>query len=299
MIDKLEMFLALARERHFGRAAETCGVTQPTLSSAIRSLEDALGVQLVRRGSRFIGLTDEGERALIRARVIVAEARALKADMRAATDGLTGNLRLGVIPTALPMVADLTAPLVARHPGVRVTILSCTSAEILSGIAALDLDGGLTYLDNEPLGQVARLPLYDESYCLLCRADAPLARRDRVTWDEASAQDLCLLTPDMQNRRIIAQHLGTAAGTRVESNSALALVSHVRTGRWMSVVPAALAGMVTADGTLVALPLVDPEVRHAVGLVTETRMPSVPLVAALTEEARRLARRRAQEGSAG
>jgi DNA-binding transcriptional LysR family regulator len=235
-------------------------------------------------------LTNEGERALVRARVMVAEARALKSEMRAATDGLTGRLRLGVIPTALPMVADLTAPLVARHPGVRVTILSCTSAEILAGIAALELEGGLTYLDNEPLGQVARLPLYDETYCLLCRADAPLARRDRVTWAEASTQELCLLTPDMQNRRIIAQHLGTAAGTRVESNSALALVSHVRTGRWMSVVPAALAGVVTADGTLVSVPLVDPEVRHAVGLVTESRSPSVPLVGALMDEARRLAR---------
>jgi DNA-binding transcriptional LysR family regulator len=291
MIDKLEMFLTLARERHFGRAAEACGVTQPTLSSAIRSLEDTLGVQLVRRGSRFIGLTDEGERTLIRARAIVSEMRALKSEMREATEGLTGVLRLGVIPTALPMVADLTAPLIARHPGVRVTILSCTSAEILDGLSGLQLDGGLTYLDNEPLGQVARLALYDETYRLLCRADSPLAGLDRVTWAEASRLDLCLLTPDMQNRRIIAQHLDAATGTRVESNSALALVSHVRTGRWMSIVPAALAGMVTADGALVSIPLVEPDVAHAIGLVTEARMPAMPLVAALIDEARRMARR--------
>ncbi len=291
MIDKLEMFLALARERHFGRAADSCGVTQPTLSSAIRSLEDTLGVQLVRRGSRYLGLTEEGARALVRARTIVAEARALKSEMRAATGGLTGQVRLGVIPTALPMVADLTAPLVARHPGVRVTIRSCTSAEILSGLAALDLDGGLTYLDNEPLGEVARLALYDETYCLLCRTDALPAHPDRVTWAAAAALDLCLLTPDMQNRRIIAQHLGSGSGTRIESNSALALVSHVRTGHWMSVVPQALARLVTADGTLRALPLVDPDVRHSVGLVTEARQPPVPLVAALVDEARRLARR--------
>ena len=72
MIDKLEMLIALARERHFGRAAEACHVTQPTLSSAIKSLEEHLGVQLVQRGARFIGLTPEGERVLARAKAIVA-----------------------------------------------------------------------------------------------------------------------------------------------------------------------------------------------------------------------------------
>ena len=74
MIDKLEMFIALAKERHFGRAAEACGVTQPSLSSAIRQLEDQLGVQLVFRGSRFQGLTPEGQRVLDRALGIVGPA---------------------------------------------------------------------------------------------------------------------------------------------------------------------------------------------------------------------------------
>lgn len=291
MIDKLEMFLALARERHFGRAAEACGVTQPTLSSAIRALEDALGVQLVRRGSRFLGLTAEGEQALLRARAIVAEARALKAEMRAAgsaADGLTGTLRLGVIPTALPMVADVTGPLAARHPGLRLTILSMTSADILAGIAALDLDAGLTYLDNEPLGEVARVPIYAETYRFLCAADAPLAGRASVTWAEAAAQPLCLLTGDMQNRRILAQHLGAAPETRIESNSALALVSHVRTGRWASVVPTVLADLVAAGGALAAVPVVEPQVRHMVGLVHAPRDPPVPALAALLEVVRRL-----------
>ena len=118
MIDKLEMFIALATERHFGRAAEACGVTQPSLSSAIRQLEDQLGVQLVFRGSRFQGLTPEGQRVLDWARRIVGDMRALKSEMRTVHAGLSGNLRLGVIPTALPMVADLTAPFIARHPNV-------------------------------------------------------------------------------------------------------------------------------------------------------------------------------------
>ncbi|MFN6979327.1 MAG: LysR family transcriptional regulator, partial [Gemmobacter sp.] len=92
MIERLEMFLALARERHFGRAAAACGVTQPTLSSAIRGLEDQLGVQLVWRGSRFQGLTPEGERTLDWARRITGDARALRDEMRARRSGLGGAL---------------------------------------------------------------------------------------------------------------------------------------------------------------------------------------------------------------
>ena len=213
MIDKLEMFIALANERHFGRAAEACRVTQPSLSGAIRQLEDQLGVQLVFRGSRFQGLTPEGQRVLDWARKIVGDVRALKDEMRTVHAGLSGNLRLGVIPTALPMVADLTGPFIARHPNVRVTILSRTSTEILAGIESLELDAGITYLDNEPLGRVAQVPLYTEFYRLLCAQSSPLASRPSVTWSDVAGEPLCLLTSDMQNRRIINQHL-LEAGTR-------------------------------------------------------------------------------------
>ena len=234
MIDKLEMFIALAKERHFGRAAEACGVTQPSLSSAIRQLEDQLGVQLVFRGSRFQGLTPEGQRVLDRALGIVGDVRALRDEMRVVRSGLSGNLRLGVIPTALPMVADLTGPFTARHPNVRVSILSRTSSEILSGIEALDLEAGITYLDNEPLGRVWQIPLYIEFYRLLIAPGTELAARRHVSWAELAAVPLCLLTSDMQNRRIVNQHLGEAgvvAQPMIESNSTMALVAHVLTGR--------------------------------------------------------------------
>ena len=124
MIDKLEMLIALSRERHFGRAAEACHVTQPTLSSAIKALEESLGTQLVLRGARFIGLTPEGERVLTRAKAIVAEARAMRSDVLTARDGVTGTLRLGVIPTALASVHDLTRPFLTENPGARLRVLS-------------------------------------------------------------------------------------------------------------------------------------------------------------------------------
>ena len=81
MLDKLEYLMALARERHFGHAADACGVTQPTLSAGIKQLEETLGVLLVQRGSRFIGFTPEGERTLDWARRIVGDARAMREDL--------------------------------------------------------------------------------------------------------------------------------------------------------------------------------------------------------------------------
>jgi DNA-binding transcriptional LysR family regulator len=291
MIDKLEMFIALATERHFGRAAEVCRVTQPTLSSAIRQLEDQLGVQLVFRGSRFQGLTPEGQRVLDWARRIVGDMRALKDEMRTVHAGLSGNLRIGVIPTALPMIADLTAPFLAHHPNVRVTILSRTSAEILVGIENLDLDAGITYLDNEPLGRVAQVPLYTEFYRLLCAPGTALAKRESITWSEVANEPLCLLTADMQNRRIVNQHLlesGARVVPSVESNSTIALVAHVRTGKWVSVVPMKLAEMFTAADGLHAIAIVEPEAEHLVGLIAPKRDPQTPVLQALIEDASRL-----------
>jgi DNA-binding transcriptional LysR family regulator len=293
MIDKLEMFIALAKERHFGRAAEVCGVTQPSLSSAIRQLEDQLGVQLVFRGSRFQGLTPEGQRVLDRALGIVGDVRALKDEMRVVRSGLSGNLRLGVIPTALPMVADLTGPFTQKHPNVRVSILSRTSVEILTGIEALDLEAGITYLDNEPLGRVAAVPLYTEFYRLLIAPVSELAVRRQVSWGELATVPLCLLTSDMQNRRIVNQHLGeagVAAAPMIESNSTMALVAHVLTGRWASVVPKKLADMFVADGRLVSIPIVEPEAEHTVGLIAARRDPQTPVLQALVDEAMRLFR---------
>ena len=124
MLDKLEYLMALSREEHFGRAADSCGVTQPTLSAGIKQLEEQLGVMLVRRGSRFIGFTPEGQRTLDWARRIVGDSRAMRQEITALKKGLTGQLKIAAIPTALAMVAAITTPFRARHPDVRFTILS-------------------------------------------------------------------------------------------------------------------------------------------------------------------------------
>jgi len=292
VIDKLEYLMALARERHFGHAAEACGVTQPTLSAGIKQLEATLGVLLVQRGSRFIGFTQEGERTLDWARRIVGDSRALRQEMTALKQGLVGRLRIAAIPTALPMVAALTTPYRARHPDVRFTILSRTSIEILTLLENFEIDAGVTYLDNEPLGRVNSVPLYHERYQLLIAADAPLGNRATVTWAEVGKVPLCLLTPDMQNRRIIdglLRQAGAEPSPTLESNSMIVLFAHVRTGQWASIMPAKLAETLGLTDTIRGIPITQPEAVQTIGLVAPSREPMMPNTAALVEEARRLA----------
>ncbi len=292
MIDKLQFLLALARERHFGRAAETCGVTQPTLSAGVKALEAQMGVLLVNRGSRFQGFTAEGERVLAWARRIVSDESAMRQEINALRHGLTGRLKIAAIPTALAMVASLTTPFRVRHPNVQFTILSRTSIEVLAQLENLEIDAGVTYLDNEPLGRVSTVPLYRERYRLLTSSDAPLGHRERVTWAEVAQVPLCLLTPDMQNRRIIDGLLLGAGGSpqpTLESNSMIVLFAHVRTGRWASVMPAKLAETLGLTETIRAIPIIEPEAVHTIGLVVAARDPMTPLNTALVAEAKRLA----------
>ncbi|HYE50024.1 MAG TPA: LysR family transcriptional regulator [Azospirillaceae bacterium] len=294
MIDKLELFITLAKEQHFGRAAEACGVTQPTLSAGLRQLENTLGVLLVQRGSRFLGLTPEGERVLEWSRRIVGDARAMRQDIHAMRHGLTGHLKIAVIPTALAMVPEITTGYRERHPGVRFTVLSRTSIEVLSLLENLEVDAGLTYLDNEPLGRVRTVPLYRERYVLVTSSGNPLGDREKVTWAEVADIPLCLLTPDMQNRRIIDKLLrlaGAQSAPMLESNSMIVLFAHVRTGRWASIMPEVLATTLGLTDMLRAIPIVAPDALHTIGLVVANREPTTPLVAALLSEAKQTAAR--------
>jgi DNA-binding transcriptional LysR family regulator len=292
LIDKLEFLLALAREKHFGRAAEACGVTQPTLSAGVKQIEEQMGVLLVKRGSRFQGFTPEGDRVLEWARRIVSDTRNMREEINALRHGLSGRLRIAAIPTALAMVAAITTPYREKHPNVQFTIYSRNSVEILHLLENLEIDAGITYIENEPIGRVSIVPLYHEHYRLLTSADAPLGNRETVTWAEVAQVPLCLLTPDMQNRRIIDRLLKSAGGESrptLESDSMILLFSHVRTGRWASVMPEKIAQTLGLTDTIRAIPITQPEAVQTIGLVVPSREPMTPTTTALVNEARRVA----------
>jgi DNA-binding transcriptional LysR family regulator len=163
---------------------------------------------------------------------------------------------------------------------------------VLGLLENLEVDAGLTYLENEPVGKVRSIPLYNESYRLLTSRDGMFGDRDEVTWKEVGQVPLCLLTPDMQNRRIIDRALrsvGAEATPTLTSNSVIVLYTHVKTGRWASVMPAKLADTLGLSDTIRTIPIVDPIVTYSVGMVVPLRDPMTPLIAALVNVAREVA----------
>lgn len=288
-VRQMHYLVALAREKHFARAAESCHVSQPTLSAGIRKLEQELGLPLVVRGHRFLGFTEQGERVLGWARQIVADYDNLRQEKSDAAGSLEGTLRVGAIPSATSAAPALLAPFRSRHPDVKVQLLSLSSAAIQRGLDELDLDAGITYLENEPLNRVRRLDLYAERYVFVTRAGEGWARKRSVTWKEVAGEPLCLLTADMQNRRIVDQvlaDLGLASQPAIETNSFMSVWAFVRRGPWSSIVPSASFEGLGDAGDLVAVPLVEPEHAQPIGLVVSDRDPLPPVAAALMKFAR-------------
>lgn len=290
-IRQLQYLVALAREKHFTRAASACNVTQPTLSGRIRQLELELGVPIVERGQRYQGLTAEGERVLKWAQLILSTWTSMRqelAQLATSNFGLTGRLVVGGIPSALPMIPLLTKAVRALHPHIDFTVMSLSSEEILRGLEDYSLDVGITYLDNEPIEGLLATPLYDERYCLFLPEDHPLAGREAVTWREAAALPLGLPTSNMQNRRIIDRAFRTAncrPDPALETNSVINLCSNVRLMGLASVMPRYILELLGRDPGLIAVPLLEPEVSHSVGLVAQDRDPLGPLVRAVREAA--------------
>ncbi|HEY4161643.1 MAG TPA: LysR family transcriptional regulator [Dongiaceae bacterium] len=290
LVKHLAYLTALARERHFGRAAESCGISQPALSAAIRQMEAELGVQIVERARRFNGFTLEGQLVLDRAQRLVHDFEALRQDLTVLKRVLAGRIRVGAIPAALPMISLLTTPFCAQHPAVTIHIQSLSSKDIQRGIDTFDLDLGLTYLDNEPLSRVKTLPVYRDRFAFITANHPRFADRNTMTWREAAAERLCLLSNDMQNRRIIDRTFGTTGITPqpiIEANALITLMSHVRLGQWSSIIPESLLLLTGISSGLRALPMVDPRPNHSVGLVYADREPVPGLISAFLATARK------------
>lgn len=254
-------------------------------------MEESLGVLLVQRGQRFRGLTPEGEKALEWAQHVITDYDGLQQSLSQMRAGLNGQLRIGAIPVTLPVVSLLTTPFIAKHPRIRSTVHSLSSIDIQRGIDGISLDVGLTYLDNEPLARVRKFRLYDERYVFVTGASTPRTKRKQISWAQAASHPLCLLTPDMQNRRIIDMHFregGSNVQAEVETNSILTLWSYLRFGSLSSVVPQTFLLLLGDTEDLTAIPLIDPEASHAVGLVASERDPLPPITRVFLDIAGRM-----------
>jgi len=184
----------------------------------------------------------------------------------------------------MPVVAFVTACFAGANPAAGVSIRSMTSREIQRALDAFEIDAGMTYLENEPLEHVRRLPLYAERYVLVVNRDHPRAGRRTISWRAAFAERLCLLSDDMQNRRIIdavAASIGIAVEPALTANSFLALLSHLRHGGWASIVPHTFFDLVAETDTLVPIRLVEPAHSQVLGLVLSDRDPESPAARSL------------------
>ena len=193
------------------------------------------------------------------------------------------QVRIGVVPTAEPVIARLTKAVQARHPQLAVSVFSRTSREIERDVAEHAVEAGISYIAG-PLAEGLRaFPLYLERYVVVGGA-ALLGRRQSVAWNEAAALPLCLLNREMQNPRLLDGHFAEVSAIPsvvAESNNLVGVLSHVRSGGWCGILPIAILPLLGNLRGLRALPLHSPDAVHRMGLLFARREPLPPLVQAV------------------
>ncbi|MDB5785494.1 LysR family transcriptional regulator [Caballeronia mineralivorans] len=290
-IRQLEYLVTLAREKHFARAAEACHVSQPALSSAIRTLEAELGLVIVERTRRFVGFTEDGERVLGWARQTLASLQNMRHDASAAQVRLIGTLRIGAIPTIMPVTTRMLAPCMREHPHMHFEVRSLSSDAILRQLDEYELDVGLTYLDDQVQAGFSVLPLYLERYMLLSPTSAGDGfNTGTVQWSDVGGLPLGLLTASMQNRQVINaafRRENVPPTVVLETDSLLSLYAHVQHAGLFSVFPHSLLSVLPA-GSGVRASLLLPELTRGIGLIARNRNTLPPLVAAMWRTAEQL-----------
>lgn len=278
LLASLRYLVALHEHRHFGRAAAACHITQPALSNALRALEEEFGVVIVQRGRSYVGLTHEGQAVLSTAQRMLRESEVLRQELHSLQDAPRGCLRMASTPTAVPILSLFAALLQTRHPGISSVVLSMSSLELEQGLEDLSLDLAVGYSERMQAqrGGLRSWPQCTERYYLIRRA--AVAAKDQlrigapITWREAGALPLCLLTTEMHNRFIIDQALreaGAVSAPAMETNSVLTLVLSVAAGNVCSILPSAMVSAVRSERALEALPLMEPDVLTPIGFMTQ------------------------------
>ena len=281
-IRQLRYLVVLARERHFGRAANALSISQSALSQAVQQIERHFNTPIVDRGQTgFHGFTEQGTAILQWARQSLVDHDRLLKPERGRDGELNGSLRIGIAPVVMSIVALLTTPYSERHPDVSLSVLAKNVPEIQRSLGAFDIDVGVTYLDGVTRPGLRRYVLYEESYFLLVPSDHVLRGRVSIDWQEVGDWPLCMLTPDL-HMRIILQRSFAAAGRQpkaiIETNCSLGLFAHVRSGKWLTIVPHTYFYLLGDLAYIHAIPIANPLVLSTIGLVIQERTPLSPVL---------------------
>jgi LysR family hydrogen peroxide-inducible transcriptional activator len=295
-LTELRYIVTLARERHFGRAAEACFVSQPTLSVAVKKLEDELGVALFERGKSEVAVTPVGERVVEQARRVLEELEAVKRIAREARDPLEGPLRLGTIYTVGPYLLPHLVPLLrAAAPRMPLLIEENYTVTLRERLQRGELDAIIVCLPLEEAGVVA-LPLYEEPFVVLLPSAHPWAARELVSTDELASQTVLLPGAGHCFRdQVIAACPGCAGPAltpeglqRSMEGSSLETIRHmVASGMGITVLPCTAAlgpGRYASELTAIR-PFADPPRRH-VALAWRVSFPRPQAIEALRRAVR-------------
>jgi LysR family hydrogen peroxide-inducible transcriptional activator len=252
---ELRYLLAVAEHQHFGRAAEACGISQPTLSVQIRKLEVQLGVALFERTSRTVVPTSACDRLIGHVRAAVAEADAILAVARNLRDPLAGRLRLGIIPTLAPYLLPLVfSPLREALPALEVEPWEDQTTALLDRLRAHELDAALlaTEVDGPDL---ASRPLFAEPFLAALPPEHPLARQEVVAEAEL-AEDILVLADGhcLRDQALAACGQKGAPGGTLRAASLSTLLNMVAAGYGTTLIPGLAAGA-AQDAGIVLRPL--------------------------------------------
>ncbi len=281
----LRYLVAVADHGHFGRAAEACHVSQPTLSAQLRKLEAFLGVELFERSARGVHPTRAGARLIARARRVVEEADLLLAEAAGQRAPLAGPLALGLIPTLAPYLLPWAVPAVAAaHPELRLVIHEDLTAALLEGLRAGRLDAALLALPLPDADLTVR-PLFAEPFLVACARDDPLLRGGAVPAERLTPDRLLLLSEGHCLRDQALAVCGSGLAVRdgaadLRAASLETLRQLVAAGQGCTLLPALACR--EPDPRLALRPLAPPASRR-IGLVWRRSYPKAADLEALAE----------------
>lgn len=292
-LTELRYIVAVARLKHFGRAAEACFVSQPTLSVAVKKLEDELGVQIFERGPGEVSITPAGDRVIEQAQRTLEEADKIRAIAKSSADPLDGPLRLGVIFTIAPYLLPQLIPVLRRRaPKMPLVIEENYTATLSERLRHGEIDAAILALPFDEPG-ITVTPLYDESFIVALAKTHPWAKRKTIGSGELAKESLLLLGTGHCFRDQVLNacpSLNRSSATpgslqkTVEGSSLETIRLMVASGLGLTVLPASAVPVKRAPNDLLAyVPFTRPAPDRRVVLASRSSFPRAAALAVIRD----------------
>ncbi len=287
-LTELKYIVALAKERHFGRAAKSCFVSQPTLSVAISKLEGELGVSLFERLTNEIQVTGMGQRIVTQAQRVLEEANTIKSLASAGKDQLSEPLRLGAIHTVAPYLMPTLIPVLhAQAPTLPVIVQEGFTKDLRVQLSTGELDAIFIALPFEETGVVTR-SLYEEPFVTLLPIDHPLSKKEAITCAELKKENVLLLGKGHCFRDQVLENCASLKGksyghAEVSGTSIDTLRHMVATGLGITILPSTATQVQYYKDTLCTKPFAGTAPKRTIALAWRASFPRPKAIEAVIQ----------------